>query len=590
MTASEFAIGDHDFLLDGVPFRVLSGALHYFRVHPGHWADRIRQARQMGLNTVETYVPWNAHAPREGEFRLAGGLDLGRFLDLIAAEGLQAIVRPGPYICGEWSNGGLPAWLLRDGQAGIRRDEAVFMSAVADYLGQLAPVLVPRQVDHGGPVILVQIENEYGAYGNDRGYLERLAELTRRAGVTVPLITVDQPADAMLRDGSLPGVLATGSFGSRVAERLDVLRRHQRAGPLMCSEFWDGWFDSWGSHHHLTPAEESAASLDELLKQGASVNIYMFHGGTSFGLTSGANDKGTYQPIVTSYDYDAPLDEAGNPTAKYWAFRDVLARYAPVGDDCPQPAGPAPAFTAPLRQVIPLWDILGPLGRWSRHDGLVTADAIGQYEGLTLYRTDVDMTGPGLLEIDEVRDRAQVFLNRQGIGVLARDHHDRCITLPDGARGRLELLVEDQGRVDYGPRVGEPKGLIGTARVNGAPLRGWEILPLNLTDITPVARALRARPAAAVGLLAGPAFDRATFDLPEPADLFLDTAGWGKGMAWINGFCLGRYWSRGPQRTLYVPGPVLGPAANELVILELHGSSEQEVSFVPAPDLGHTDH
>jgi beta-galactosidase len=583
----EFAIGEHDFLLGGEPFRILSGALHYFRVHPAHWADRIRKARQMGLNTIETYVAWNAHEPREGDFSLAGGLDLGRFLDLIAAAGMHAIVRPGPYICGEWTNGGLPAWLHRN-EAGIRSSDPGYLAAVSRYFRQIAPVIVPRQADHGGPVILVQIENEYGAYGSDKSYLRALAALARQIGVTVPLITVDQPTDEMLRNGSLPGLHATGSFGSQVPERLATLRRHQPTGPLMCSEFWDGWFDDWGGHHHITPADQTARHLEELLSRGASVNVYMFHGGTNFGLTSGANDKGTYQPITTSYDYDAPLDEAGNPTAKYWAFRDVLARYAPVGEP-PRAAAPSPAFTASLSQVLPLWDILEQLGQWSSHDGLVTADELGQYQGLTLYRTGVDLAGPGVLAVGEVRDRAQVFLNRQAIGILARDHHDRSIVLPGGIRGQLELLVEDQGRVDYGPRLGEPKGLIGTAAVNGEPLRSWQVLPLPLDDITPAAEALRSLPARTAAVLAGPAFARATFDVQEAADLYLSTAGWGKGVAWLNGFCLGRYWSRGPQRALYVPGPVVREAGNELIILELHSAGSAAVSFVSAPDLGHTE-
>jgi beta-galactosidase len=243
----------------------------------------------------------------------------------------------------------------------------------------------------------------------------------------------------------------------------------------------------------------------------------------------------------------------------------------------------------PLAQAVPLWDLLDQLGTWSRHDGLVTADAIGQYQGLTLYRTEVDLAGPGVLEIDEVRDRAQVFLNRQGIGVLARDHHDRSIALPLNARGGLELLVEDQGRVDYGPRLGEPKGLIGTAKANGELLPRWETMPLDLTDIAPAADALRSRPPTTTAVLAGPAFARASFDLPDVSDLYLDTTGWGKGVAWINGFCLGRYWSRGPQRTLYVPGPVVRQTANELIILELHAAGSAGASFVSTPDLGHTE-
>lgn len=579
----EFAIGDRDFLLDGEPFRVLSGGLHYFRVHPGHWADRIRKARQMGLNTIETYVPWNAHAPHEAGFSLDGGLDLGRFLDLIAAEGMFAIVRPGPYICAEWTNGGLPAWLGAD----IRGNDPGFMAAVARYLEQLAPAIVPRQVGQGGPVILVQLENEYGAYGSDKSYLRDLAALFRGTGITVPLTTVDQPTDEMLGNGSLPEALATGSFGSHVAERLAVLRQHQPGGPLMCSEFWDGWFDDWGGHHHVTQADEVARELEELLSHGASVNIYMFCGGTNFGLTSGANDKGTYHPVITSYDYDAPLDEAGNPTAKYWAFRDVLARYAPVGEERLGPAGPLPGFTVRFRQELPLWRVLEQLGRWSSHDQPVTADEAGQYQGLTLYRSTADVAGPGLLDVGEVRDRAQVFLNRQAIGVLARDRHDRSLPLPGG--GRLEILVEDQGRVDYGPRIGEPKGLIGPVRIDGEQVRGWQVLPLPLDDIARAAPALRAQPAGEVTMVAGPAFARSVFDLPEPSDLYLSTAGLGKGIAWINGFCLGRYWSRGPQRTLYVPGPVTRRAGNELIILELHSTAGDAATFVPHPDLGPTE-
>ncbi len=588
----QFAIGDTDFLLDGSPFRILSGALHYFRVHPAQWADRIRKARQLGLNTIETYVAWNAHAPAEGEFRLDDGLDLGRFLDLVAAEGMFAIVRPGPFICAEWTNGGLPTWVTAQGSI-VRRNDPQYMAAVNRYLSQLAPVLVPRQVDQGGPVILVQVENEYGAYGSDKDYLRALAKSLRGIGVTVPLTTVDQPTGSMLADGSLPELHATGSFGSHVAERLAELRRHQPSGPLMCAEFWDGWFDDWGAHHHVTPAAETARQLDELLRLGASVNLYMFHGGTNFGLSNGANDKGTYRPIVTSYDYDAPLDEAGNPTAKYWAFREVLARYGTVPPDLPSAAAPAPAFDVRLSQALPLWRVMDQLGTWHRFDEPVSADDLGQAQGLTLYRAAVDAPQGAVLEVGEVRDRAQVFLNQQPAGVLARDHHDRALPLPSGARGTLDLLVEDQGRVDYGPRIGEPKGLIGPVTVGGAPLRDWQVLPLPLTDVTPAAAALRALPAAAVTSLAGPVFARAVFDLPGDeaagtADLFLAVAGLGKGIAWLNGFCLGRYWSRGPQRTLYVPGPATRKEGNELILLELGAAAVGTLRFVAAPDLGHT--
>jgi len=605
-----FAIGEDDFLLDDEPMRILSGALHYFRVHPDLWADRIVKAKQMGLNTIETYVAWNAHSKRPGEFDTTGGLDLGRFLDTVAAHGMHAIVRPGPYICAEWDNGGLPAWLFQQPGTGIRSSEPTYLKAVEEYYEHLAPILVPRQIDRGGPIILVQVENEYGAYGQDKAYLKALMELTRRIGVTVPLFTVDQPIDDMIENGSLPELHKTGSFGSRVNERLDTLRRHQPTGPLMCSEFWLGWFDSWGGHHHVTDVAETAKSLDELLARGASVNIYMFHGGTNFGFTNGANDKGTYVPIVTSYDYDAPLDEAGDPTAKYWAMRDVIAKYAgetSVGSAGRRTAAPSPRsqsveVSTSFDAVVPLWQVVDRLGVWSTHEGLPTSDSLGHYTGFTLYRTEIERQGDAILQLAEVRDRAQVFVDQRAVGVLARDHRDRAITLPENARGVLDLLVEDQGRVDYGARIGEPKGLIGPATVNGTPLTGWQVLPLNLDDIAPIAETLRTRAGSGDGngdadgvqIIAGPAFARATFDAPagqgeESADLFLDTMDWGKGVAWINGFCLGRYWSRGPQRTLYVPAPVLKATDNELIILELHATTSAEVKLLAKQELGHTE-
>ena len=610
-----FAIGEDDFLLDGEPTRILSGALHYFRVHPDLWADRIVKAKEMGLNTIETYVAWNAHSRRPGEFVTTGGLDLGRFLDTVAEHGMHAIVRPGPYICAEWDNGGLPAWLFQRPGTGIRSSEPTYLAAVEEYYEHLAPILVPRQIDRGGPIILVQVENEYGAYGSDKAYLKALTELTKRIGITVPLITVDQPLDDMIENGSLPELHKTASFGSRVNERLDRLRRHQPTGPLMCSEFWNGWFDSWGGHHHVTDVAEIAKSLDELLARGASVNIYMFHGGTNFGFTNGANDKGTYAPIVTSYDYDAPLDEAGNPTAKYWAMRDVIAKYAPapgdarrdreirhgdtVGSEGRRTAPPSPRpqsveVTTTFDSVVPLWQVVDRLGEWSKHEQPPTSDSLGHYKGFTLYRTEIERQGSAILQVGEVRDRAQVFIGQRAVGVLARDHRDRALTLPEDARGTLDVLVEDQGRVDYGVRIGEPKGLIAPATINGTPVNGWQVLPLNLDDIAPVSEELRARSGSGADIVAGPAFARATFDAPTAADgkvtdLFLDTIEWGKGVAWINGFCLGRYWSRGPQRTLYVPAPVLKPTGNELVILELHATACAEVHLLAAQELGHTE-
>lgn len=576
-----FAIGDHDFLLDGEPFRILSGAIHYFRVHPDQWADRIHKARLMGLNTIETYVPWNEHSPTPGAFRTDGSLDLGRFLDLVAADGMQAIVRPGPYICAEWDNGGLPAWLFSDPSVGVRSSEPAYLAAVDSFLGSLLPIVVERQITRGGPVILFQIENEYGAYGNDKAYLQHLVDVAKRAGVDVPLFTCDQPFGTMIEDGSLPELHKTGTFGSRAAERLAFLRERQPTGPLMCAEFWNGWFDNWGTHHHTTDAAASAAELDALLAAGASVNIYMFHGGTNFGFTNGANDKGIYEPTITSYDYDAPLSEDGFPTDKFFAFRDVIAKHFDVPAEVPSRRGGSLEGTVSVQSSAPLLEALGSFGDPLFVAGPVpVSEATGHYRGFFLYERQ--MSDGGVLSFDEVRDRAQFFLDGLPVGTLSRELGERSIALPRG--GRLQILVEDQGRVNYGPRIGETKGLIGPVLLDGVELEGWDIRPLDLTDLARLRERAGVLPGS--GGVAGPSVSFASFDADGPGDRYLRLDGWTKGNAFINGFNLGRYWSRGPQRTLYVPGPLIREGANELAILELQGSSTRNVRFVAAPDLG----
>ncbi len=600
-----FAIGEHDFLLDGRPHRILSGAIHYFRVHPRQWADRIHKARLLGLNTVETYVAWNAHEPVRGQWSWDDGLDLAAFLEAVAAEGMHAIVRPGPYICAEWDNGGLPAWLFGDGAAGVRRDEPVYMAEVERYLGRVYEVVAPLQIDRGGPVVLVQIENEYGAYGEDPEYLRKLVGITRSAGITVPLTTVDQPQDDMLAAGSLPGLLRTGSFGSRASERLAVLRRHQTSGPLMAMEYWNGWFDDWGTAHHTTDVASSAADLDSLLETGASVNLYMFCGGTNFGLTSGANDQGRYEPIVTSYDYDAPLDEAGRPTAKYRAFREVIGRYAELPAGIPDPGSPAPVLSAAFTEETDLIEaaetasLTTAADGWTGCDHLPTMDEMGQYRGLALYRAPVDLGSPAELILAEVRDRALVLAGERPIGILSRQDGEPRALLPAG-RYELTLLVEDQGRVNYAARIGEPKGLIGPALLRPAVLDGGapaavpdggapaavekdvEILEWRYLPVPEDPSRLGS---------AGPAHDgrpvlrRGRLSCPESGDLFLDTAGWGKGVVWFNGSCLGRFWERGPQRTLYVPWPLVRSGDNEIVVMDLHPHPGARIATLAEPVL-----
>ncbi|WP_328875638.1 beta-galactosidase [Streptomyces sp. NBC_00287] len=575
------------FLLHGEPLRIISGALHYFRVHPDQWADRLRKARLMGLNTVETYVPWNLHQPDpEGPLVLDGFRDLPRYLSLAQAEGLHVLLRPGPFICAEWDGGGLPSWLTSDPGIRLRSSDPRFTGAVDRYLDLLIPPLLPHMAASGGPAIAVQVENEYGAYGDDSAYLKHLEQAFRTRGVEELLFTCDQANPEHLAAGSLPGVLTTATFGSRIDRNLAELRAFQPQGPLMCMEFWIGWFDHWGGPHHGRDAADAAADLDRLLSAGASVNIYMFHGGTNFGFSNGANHHHTYAPTVTSYDYDAPLTEHGDPSPKYQAFREVIARHAPVPDEpVPAPAPKLPPTPVELTQRAPLLPHLTDLSKPVHTDGdPLTMDALGLHAGYVLYRTTLPTAGDRLLHFTGgVGDRAQVFVAGAPVGVLERERYDETLRLRVPYPGAtLDVLVENQGGVNYGPRIGAPKGLLGPVTLDGTALRGWDCHPLPLTDLDKVPFT--------PGACTEPAFHHGTFEVDTPADAFLSLPGWTKGQAWVNGFHLGRYWNRGPQRTLYVPAPILRPGANDLVLLELHATTSTRAQLTDTADLGTENH
>ncbi|WP_394620097.1 beta-galactosidase [Lentzea sp. JNUCC 0626] len=581
-----FAIGESDFLLDGNPFQVVSGALHYFRVHPGQWADRIDKARGMGLNTIETCVPWNAHAPTPHEFDFADGLDLGEFLRLVHDAGLYAIVRPGPYIGADWDNGGLPAWLQREDGIGIRGNEPRFLAAVREYLRQVYSVIEPLQINRDGPVILVQLENEYGAFGADPTYLRALVAATRAANIVVPLTTADRATDEMLASGGLPELHRTASFGADAFECLTLLRAHQPTGPLMCAEFRFHGADHWGDRRHVTPVSRAAAELETMLAFGASVNISMFHGGTNFGLMGGASDHDRYRSAITSYDCDAALDEAGHPATAYYAFRELISRYRAV-PDAPLPAAPRTLFlSAQLCDPVRLLEEPDRVrATRSRHHSAPALDELDGTPRFAFLSTNLwEESRRSVLSVSEVRDHVSVFLDSAPVGTLSRELNQRTLGLPHTI-GRLTLMVEDHGRVSGGHRLGEPKGVIGGVAVNGVMLRGWEAQAVSLDQ--PPVDWCGPSGSPVQGPVAGPVALHATFLLDEPTDLHLDVNGWGRGVAWVNGFCLGRYWSRGPQFTLYVPRPVLRSGHNELVVVELEAMTDTTAFFVDGPSLGH---
>ncbi|MFE2009590.1 beta-galactosidase family protein [Streptomyces sp. NPDC059491] len=578
---STFAVGDEDFLLDGRPVRLLSGALHYFRVHEGLWEHRLGMLRAMGLNCVETYVPWNLYAPEPGRY---GDVDeLGRFLDAVARAGMWAIVRPGPYICAEWENGGLPQWLTGPLGRRVRTRDPEFLAPVAAWFRRLLPQVVERQVDRGGPVILVQVENEYGSYGSDLAYLEWVAELLRDCGVSVPLFTSDGPEDHMLTGGSVPGVLATANFGSGAREGFATLRRHRPSGPLMCMEFWCGWFDHWGTGHAVRDAAEAAEALREILECGASVNLYMAHGGTNFAGRAGANRSGELHdgallPTVTSYDYDAPVDEAGLPTEKFRLFREVLAGYA----EGPLPEVPEPPvrLSAPVRGGFegwaPLEEVLEVLGdEESVAPVPPTFEELGVDRGLVRYRVSVQgPRQPYPLGVTGLRDRATVYVDGVLAGVL--EEEDDRLAEPVAGPAVVDLWVESLGRVNYGPRLAESKGITGGVRHERQYLHGVRARGLRLDAFE--AAAVGKVPFGAVPA-AGPGLYRAVLDVSGAGDAVLRLPGATRGFVWVNGFCLGRYWAVGPQDSLFVPGPVVREGANEVWVLELEGAAAASVEL-----------
>ncbi|MEU8570096.1 glycoside hydrolase family 35 protein [Streptomyces pathocidini] len=578
---AEFAVGDEEFELDGRPVRLLSGALHYFRVHEAQWAHRLRMLRAMGLNTVETYVPWNLHESRPGTYHDADAL--GRFLDTAHAEGLYAIVRPGPYICAEWENGGLPDWLTGPLGPRVRTRDPEYLRAVDAWFDRLMPQVVERQIQDGGSVIMVQVENEYGSYGCDQVYLRHLTDGLRERGVTVPLFTSDGPEDHMLTGGSVPGVLATANFGSGARAAFETLRRHQPQGPLMCMEFWCGWFRHWGGEETVRDPRDAADALREILESGASVNLYMAHGGTSFAGWSGANRSGTLhdgplQPDITSYDYDAPIDERGRPTEKFHLFREILAAYA--AGPLPEIPAAEPVLTGPVQVETAEWvsleEVMDALGGQEAETALPpTFEELGVDRGLVRYRLDIP--GPRRaypLHLAGLRDLAVAYVDGERAAVL-EGHPATVEDVPGPAA--VELWTESLGRVNYGPRVGEPKGLTGGVLHERQYVHGFRAqgLRLDALDDAEAVGKLPFRPLD--GTTTGRGLYRGAFEVGGAGDAELQLPGWTRGFVWVNGFCLGRYWSRGPQQGLHVPGPVLREGTNELLVLELDTPGEPHV-------------
>jgi beta-galactosidase len=579
-----FALQNGQFLLDDKPFRIISGEMHYARIPREYWDQRLRAARAMGLNTVTTYVFWNLHEPRPGVFDFSGNNDVAEFIREAQHEGLFVILRPGPYVCAEWDFGGFPAWLLKDHSLIVRSRDPKFLEAAGHWIKRLGKELAPLQVGNGGPIVMVQVENEYGSFGDDHAYMQEIHRMLVDAGFTKSVLYTADGAE-QISGGSLPdlpvGINFGGSTAGQAEKEFAILKKIRPNGPFLNSEFWDGWFDHWGGKHGTTNTANETGNLDWMLRQGYSVSLYMFHGGTSFGWMNGANSNGkNYEPDVTSYDYNAPLDESGRPTRKFYAFRSIIvedtARPA-IPAPFPAPARPIPEF--PLQEAVSLWKVL-PTPVHSEH--VLSMEDLDQAYGYILYRKHLNGPKEGELVLDELHDYAQVYLSGKLVGTLDRrlaQNHLRLKVPSAGAQ--LDILVENSGRINFGIALrGERKGITKQVTLADKALLGWDIFALPMTEPWKLPFAPTT--------CQGPCFYRGAFVASAPADMFLDTQNFTKGMVWLNGRPLGRIWSIGPQQTLYVPGPWLRAAENEVIVFDLNGQSGETLQGRDHPILDST--
>ena len=569
--APRFIVEGSQFMLDGKPFQIRAGEMHYVRVPRELWRDRFRKARAMGLNTITTYAFWSQHEVEPGQWNFSGQNDLRAYIQMAAEEGLKVILRPGPYICTETDFGGFPAWLLRTPGLGVRSMDPRYMAASARYLKRLAQEVADLQSSRGGPILMLQVENEYGSFGQDHDYMRAMKQQMLDAGFDAPLFTSDGGEERSFAGGALPKVAAVVNFGggpSDAKESFDALQAFRPKGPRMAGEYWAGWFDHWGEEHNVQAPEEAAATVEWMLKQGMSFNLYMFHGGTSFGWLHGANYSAEvpYEPDTTSYDYDAALDEAGRITSKYRLIRERISKYlAAHGETLPplvdEGAGPQAIAPFALERITSLLDALPQLST-ARHSRFAKPmEDYGQNYGYILYRKAIAQATRGPLVIDEVRDHALVLVNGKPVGTLERRKGDKQLEMDIPAGATLDILVENLGRINFGIKmVDERKGITRSVKLAGNELLDWTVYPLPLAQVD---KLKPTTPASSEG----PAFFRASLKLDRAADTFLDTRGWGRGQVWINGHLLGRFWRIGPQQTLYVPGVWLKAGANDVLVL-----------------------
>jgi beta-galactosidase len=570
-----FSLGTTDFLLDGNSFQIISGEMHPSRIPAAYWRNRIQMAKAMGCNTISVYLMWNYHELQEGVFDFESeNRNLPEFFKIVAEEGLWLIVRPGPYVCAEWEFGGIPPYLLRIPDIKLRCMDTRYMAAAEKYMAKLATVIKPFLITNGGPVLMLQVENEYGSFGNDRNYIARLRDVWVENGIDVPFFTGDGPTTYMLEAGTLPGCAVGLDSGSQLSH-FELAAKMNPGAPVFSSETYPGWLTHWGEKWAKTDTTDLLKEIKFLMDNRKSFNLYVIHGGTNFGFTAGANSGGKgYEPDVTSYDYDAPINEQGQPTPKFMALRRLLGSYLPKGKKLPPLPEVVPAYEIPsigLSNFTSVWDNLPqPVSSVQPKP----FEAYNQDYGFILYTTELIGHKKGKLTVTDLHDYATVFLNGEFIGTLDRREGISSIDLPESKAPRpvLEILVEGMGRINFAQNLIDRKGITDRVTLNGMTLMNWKVYNLPMDEKFIYNLRSSSRNPGKKGI-----FFKGNFFLAAAGDTFLDMSNFQKGIAWVNGHNLGRYWSIGPQKRLYCPASFLRQGTNEMIIFDLLQTESQIV-------------
>ena len=577
-------IKKREILLDGKSVKIHSGSMHYFRIHPDYWRDRIVKLRQCGLNCLETYMCWNRHEPRPGQFDFSGWLDIERYIQMAQEEGLLVMVRPGPYICSEWDLGGQPSWLLKDPQMRLRTRYEGYWKYAKRYMDEVLSRLKKWQYTEGGPLIMMQIENEYGSYGDDHEYLEAYRQCYVDHGFTIPLFTADGNTPHHLSSGTLPGVMACVDGRCHPARLVKELNDFNHDNPPFVMELWNGVAFHWQEQCREHLAEDVLGDIKEALANGVNFNLYMFHGGTNFGFMNGANGGNCpYKPLITSYDVNGTLNEEGDPTAKYYAVQEELCKAQGIPIEKPVILPKKAYGKIELTESVSLYDALPTLGQWKDYHRAPRMEEIDQDYGFIMYRYRLNVPGAYPVELFELRDRAVILVNGMPAGTLYRNDpqpHRVMVTIPEGGAD-VDVLVENMGRINYGYLMNQDRKGILFMGVAGAmrEMSNLKAISLPMNDIS----GLSFKPYKS---MEEPAFYRGSFEAETVCDTFIKVPGGMKGTVWLNGFNLGRYWNVGPQLTLYAPAPLLRKGRNEIVVFELHGMRDEGVESVEKRDFG----